>query len=197
MYVLQPKAEQQRSKILFTDFRWIGPYIVEKAFPNKKYLVRKLGTNKTQVLLYQRLRLFKPRQAIPDVQTTSQEWKPDPQVILKHDDVYARAWESDYETPIFDNGQHEPDKKNSPEITVRHDLPNDETCTILGNLQEDSPEIHPHRDKIGDGTDTDQHMEPDAETNSEQQSPANINPRCTKYDLRHNPKPKCNDGYTY
>ena len=45
---------------------------------------------------------------------------------MKHDDLYARAWESEYETPIFDNGQHEPESDNSPEITVRHDLPNDE-----------------------------------------------------------------------
>ena len=32
--------------------------------------------------------------------------------------------------PIFDNSQHEPANDNSPEITVRHNLPNDETCTI-------------------------------------------------------------------
>ena len=33
VYLLQPKADHQGSKILFTDFRWIGPYIVEKALP--------------------------------------------------------------------------------------------------------------------------------------------------------------------
>ena len=87
-----------------------------------------------------RLRLFTPRQPIPDVQTTSQEWKPHPEVIIKHDDqYYTRAWESQYETPIFDNGQHEPENDNSPEITVRHDLPNGETCSIPGTTQEDSP----------------------------------------------------------
>ena len=36
VYVLQPKADHQGSKIPFTSFRWIGPYIVEKALPNKK-----------------------------------------------------------------------------------------------------------------------------------------------------------------
>ena len=90
-----------------------------------------------------RLRLFTPRQPIPDVQTTSNEWKPDPEVILKHDDLYARAWEFEYETSIFDNGQHELDSDNSLEITVRHDLPNDETCTIPGTIQEESSEILP------------------------------------------------------
>ena len=33
VYVLQPKAHHQGSKNLFTDFRWVGPYIVEKALP--------------------------------------------------------------------------------------------------------------------------------------------------------------------
>ena len=127
VYVLQPKADDHGCKNPFTDFGWIGAYIVEKVLPNNTYLVRKLVTNKTQVLHYMRLRLFAPRQPIPDIQTTSQEGKLDPEVIIKHDDLYARAWESDYETPIFDNGQHEPDHDNSPEITVRHDLANDET----------------------------------------------------------------------
>ena len=125
VYILQPKADHQGSKIPFTEFRWIGPYIVEKALPKNNYLVRKLGTNRTQILHRIRLRLFTPRQPIPDVQTTSNEWKPDPEVIIKHDDLYARALESEYETLIFDNNQHEPDIGNSPEVTVRHDPPND------------------------------------------------------------------------
>ena len=127
-----------------------------------------------------RLRLFTPRQPIPDVQTTSQEWKPDLEVIIKHDDLYSRAWESGYETPIFDNGQHEPDNDKSPEITVRHDLRNDETCTIPGTIQDDSSETFPHTDGISDGTDTDHYMEPDAETSTEQLSPSDINPALQK-----------------
>ena len=78
LYVLQPKAYHQGSKFPSTDFRCTGPYIFEKALPNNNYLVRKLETNKTQVLHCMRLQLFTPRQPIPDVQTTSQEWKPDP-----------------------------------------------------------------------------------------------------------------------
>ena len=81
------------------------------------------------------------------------------------------------------------------EMTMRHDLPNNETCTIPGTIQEDSPEIFPHTDEVGDGTDTDHYMEPDAELNVEPLSPTDINPRSTKYDLRHNLKPNCNDDY--
>ena len=51
---------------------------------------------------------------------------------------------------------------------MRHDLPYEETCTIPGTIQEDSPEILPHTVEVGDGTDTGHYMEPDAEANSEQ-----------------------------
>ena len=30
VFILQLKADHQGSKIPFTDFRWIGPYIIEK-----------------------------------------------------------------------------------------------------------------------------------------------------------------------
>ena len=78
VHVLQPKVDHHGSKIPFTEIRWIGPYIVEQALPNNNYLIRKLGTNKTQVLHRMRLRPLTPSQPIPDVQTTSEEWKPDP-----------------------------------------------------------------------------------------------------------------------
>ena len=78
------------------------------------------------------------------LQATAQEWKPGLEVIIKHYDLYASAWESEYESSFFDNDQHEPDSSNSPEVTVTHYLPNDETCTIPVTTQEDSPEILPH-----------------------------------------------------
>ena len=46
VYNVQPEADHQGSRIPFTEFRWIGPYIVEKALPNNSYLVQKRGTNK-------------------------------------------------------------------------------------------------------------------------------------------------------
>ena len=40
-----------------------------------------------------RLRQFTPRQPIPDIQIPPHEWQPEPEVIIEHDDLYARAWE--------------------------------------------------------------------------------------------------------
>ena len=72
-YVLQPKADHQGSKIRFTVFRWIGPYIITKALPKNNYLVCKSGTNKTQVLHQRRLRQFTPRPPILDIHITPRE----------------------------------------------------------------------------------------------------------------------------
>ena len=46
-FILQPKADHQRSKTPFRDFRWIGPYLVEKVLPNNNHIVRIQTTVKT------------------------------------------------------------------------------------------------------------------------------------------------------
>ena len=102
VFILQPKGDHQGSKIPFTDFRWIGPYIIEKVLPNNKYLVRKIGTNKTQIFHRMRLRQFTPRQPPSDRPVTQPEWQPDPEVVITHDDLYAGAWDCEYDEPIFD-----------------------------------------------------------------------------------------------
>ena len=86
VFILQPKADHQRSKVPYTDFRWIGPYIIEKVLPNNNYLVRKIGTNKAQFPHRMRLLQFTPHQPIPDLPITPREWQPDPEVVNKHDD---------------------------------------------------------------------------------------------------------------
>ena len=137
------------------------------------------------------------KQPILDVQKMSQKMKPDPEIIIKQDELYARAWECDYETLFFDSYRAEPDYHNSPKIRVRHDLAKDETCIITWTTRESYPENFLQTDEFCDGTDTDQCMELDAEAISEQPNPSNANPRNTKNDLRHDPKPKCNDDYSY
>ena len=194
-YILQPKADHQGSKIPFTDFRWIGPYIIEKVLPNNNYLVRKIGTNKTQILHQMRLRQSTPRQPIPYTPVTPREWQPDPKVIIKHDDLYARAWECEYDKPIFDSDRDNMIIANSPEVTVGSEQADDETRSTPATIQKDSSEILPHTNDIEDETDTDHYMQPDADTSVEQIDRTPTNPRSSKYDLRHNPRPNCNNDY--
>ena len=64
-------------------------------------------------------------------------------------------------------------------------------------IRERSPEIIPQVDRTCDGTVTDHYMQPELETSVEQADLTPTNPRSSKYDLHHNPKPKCNDDYRY
>ena len=197
VYVLQPKADHQLSKIPFTDFRWIGPYIIEKVLPNNIYVVRKIGTNKTQILHRMRLRQFTPRQPLRDTPVTPREWQPDPEVIIKHDDLYARAWECEYDKPIFDSDRDNLVSPKSPEVTVRSGEAADETKSTPGTIQVVSSDILPHAVEIDDGTDTDHHMQTDGDNSVEQVDPTPTNPRSSQYNLRHEPWPNCNDDYRY
>ena len=197
VYILQPKADHQGSKNTFRDFRWIGPFIIEKVLSNNNYLVRKIGTSKSQILHRMRLRQFTPRQLIPDTPVTPSEWQPHPEVIIKNDDLYAIAWECEYDKPIFDGDRDNMVIPNSLEVSVRPEEAADETRSTPGTIQEDSSEILNHTDDKDDGTDTDHYIKPDADTNVEQIDPTPTNPRSSKYDLRHNPRPNCNDDYRY
>ena len=87
--------------------------------------------------------------------------------------------------------------RNSPEVTVRSGEEADATKSAPGTTQEDSSNIPPHTDEMADGIDTDHYMQPDADNSVEQINPTPTNPRSSKYNLRHNPKPNCNDDYRY
>ena len=197
VYILQPKADHQGSKIPFTEFRWIGPYIIEKVLPNNNYLVQKIGTNKTKVLHRMRMRQFTPRQPPADITLKPQEYKSDPEVSLIRDDLFARAWENDFEQPIFDAENDNEAPTNLQEIPLQSDYSTEELRNTPGNPHVCSPEIFPSTDELGDVTATYPHMEPDAETSSEQQQISPTNPRSSKYNLRHNAKRNCNDDYRY
>ena len=65
-FILQPKADHQGSKLPVRDFRGIGPNLVEKVLPNNNYILRKLKTNKTQILHRIRLRKYNPEKPSED-----------------------------------------------------------------------------------------------------------------------------------
>ena len=197
VFILQPKADHQGSKIPFTDFRWIGPYIFEKVLPNNKYLVRKIGTNKTQILHRMRLRQFTPRQPLSDIPVTQREWQPHPEIVITHDDIYARAWECEYDEPIFDSNYKNLAPPIPPESTIRSEQTADEMRSAPGIIPGNSPGNTPQPDGSCDGRNVDHDTQPDADMSVEQPDFTPTNPRSSKYDLRHNPKPNCNDDYRY
>ena len=69
-----------------------------------------------------------------------------------------------------------------------------------GVLQEPhrrTPQTLPHTDEMAEGDVTEHYMQPDADNSVEQIDPTPANPCSSKFDLRHNPRPNCNDDYRY
>ena len=94
-FVLQPKADHQGSKVPFKDYRWVGPFIVQKTLPNENYIVRRLNTNKTQILHRIRLKKFVPNQPLED-NFREQRLQPDDEIIIPQDDLYVITWETNF-----------------------------------------------------------------------------------------------------
>ena len=100
-FILQPKADHQESKIPFRDFRWVGPYLVEKVLPNNNYIVRKLNTNKTQILHRIRLRKYNPEKH-PGDNYQETRWQIDDNIVVPQDDLYTIARAAEFGGHLFD-----------------------------------------------------------------------------------------------
>ena len=101
---MNPKADTQATKTPFREFRWQGPYKVEKVLPNNKYIVRRLGTNKTQLFQRIRPRKFTPQSPLADIFVRETDWQTDDQMPIEHDDLYAQSWNTNFgPNPLEDN----------------------------------------------------------------------------------------------
>ena len=105
-FVLQPKADHQGSKIPLRDYRWVGPFIVQKVLPNENYIVRRINTNKTQILHRIRPKKFVPNQPLED-NFLEQRLQPDEEIVIPQDDLYIITWETDFGEPLITRG-HDP-----------------------------------------------------------------------------------------
>ena len=122
-----------------------------------------------------RVRQFTPRQFLPDIPITPCEWQPDPEVIIKHDDLYARSWECENDKPKFDSNHDNLVTPKSPEIILRSEKAANEMKSTPGTMRESSPELIPQIDRSYDGTDRDHYMQPDADASVEQLDPTPTN----------------------
>ena len=122
-FILQPKADNQGSKIPFREYRWISPYRIEKVLPNDNYIVRRLNTNKTQILHRIRLKKFVPNTPLED-KYSKEKLQPDEEIIIPQDDLYTISWEADFDYQVFgprrdDNTNEELQIDNDASTTTR------------------------------------------------------------------------------
>ena len=89
-----------------------------------------------------------------DIRIAPQEWEPDLQVSLRHDDLYARTWECECGRPIFDAENDNATPPNSPEITVQSELSTEENRNTPCSARECSRYIFLQTEELCDVTDT-------------------------------------------
>ena len=118
-FVLQPKADNQGSKIPFRDYRWVGPFVVQKVLPNENYIVRRINTNKTQILHRIRLKKFVPNQPLED-NFREQQLQTDEEIVIPQDDLYVITWETDFGEQLVTRGNE----------TIPTSMPNGERLNV-------------------------------------------------------------------
>ena len=86
---------------------------------------------------------------------TPREWQPDPEVVITHDDLYARAWECENDEPIFDSDYNILATPSPPEIRIRSQQAADEMRNTPEIIPENSPEFILQPDGSNDARDMD------------------------------------------
>ena len=130
------------------------------------------------------MRLFTRGQPPADITAKLQEYESDPEVSLYHDNLYARAWEYDFQQPVFDAENDNAAPPNLQEFPLQSDYSTEELRNTPGEPHVCSPENFPDTGEVNDVTDTCLHMEPNVETSSEQPENSSTNPSSSKYNLR-------------
>ena len=144
-YILNPKADNQSTKFAFQDCIRTGPYIVIKVLSNNNYTIRKLGTRYTQTLHRIRIRPYVLDQLMPDVTVRSNEYLPDQDVKVSHNEWHAVSWEMDFRKQI---DKHETPKRAKPnqQVVIQEETnANDDTMTpqMPRNQTDDTNDVTP------------------------------------------------------
>ena len=122
VFLLDPKYDSQGCKEEFKTFHWKGPFKVMKVLSDSNYIIRKVGTFKTQCVHRIRLKIFKPEFPVKDVDIGIQP-------------VYADTDRTE-DSDIFDS--HVP---RQPETTSEPDEPEtDEETPVDRVIRLNSPD---------------------------------------------------------
>ena len=99
-----------------------------------------------------RIQPFTPKGKPQDITLTKDQLIPDPEVRIKHDDLYNRAWETEFGEPNYQDDRLESHSQDDP--VIRNDQPNfpqnrggspqmaeKDNCGSRGKRQENMPDL--------------------------------------------------------
>ena len=194
---------------------------MEKVLPNNNYIVRRLGTNKTQQLHRIRLRKFIPQAPLADIFVCESDWQKDDQTPIANDDLYAQSWNTNFGTNPFEDGPSEFSQDTDDTEYAPIQIPDDnhppspgpskngggspvEQTTEPEKNNENSRETHDDEIENPQKTQNDKNNTPQIDTQKIPENPENtplqeepMNTRGEKYNLRPNPNPNYSDSYRY
>ena len=172
-FILQPKADSQASKIPFREYRWIGPFVVQTVLSNDNYIVRRLNTNKTQILHRIRLKKFVPNAPLED-KYEGEKLQPDNEIVIPQDDLYSISWEVDFEYDLF-----EPRKENWTDVATRRPTDTEDGSAdhyVIENERSNASENESCSERINEDDVTENEIWPTKKNNSDESSPLNETP---------------------
>ena len=211
LFVLQPKADNQGSKIPFRDYRWVGPFVIQKVLSNENYIVRRIDTNKIQILHRIRLKKFVPNQPLED-NFREQQLQPDEKIVIPQDDLYVITWETVFGEQLVTRG-NEPiptslpngERPSAPQSNSDDAHKNEADYIIMRDESNHADRAeHSPNERLNSTNESDAQKSPKRgddimvpEISGNDDGNESLSPRGGKYNLRTNPNPNYSEDFRY
>ena len=88
--------------------------------PNKNYFLRRLGTNKTQLIHQIRLIKFTPSAPLANNFVRETDWQKSGTIVVTHDDLYAHTWDTNFGINPFDTEIDSFDTDTQEYVPIKH-----------------------------------------------------------------------------
>ena len=140
--LLSPKLSNEHEKISNMQCKWMALYKVEKILTRSNYLIRKVGTNHTQIVHRVRLKPIKPQYTVQDIKVKEENFVADLLVpeILREPELFDNCIDEALYSPWNDNRKVVVQTRiNTKDNTVREAQPSTPDRQV--QQTEQTPEI--------------------------------------------------------
>ena len=185
-FLLNRRLSEQSEKILFKEFKWVGPYKVVKVLSNSSYIIRKIGPLRTQCVHKMRLRPFTPNAPIEDITNDSSQTSEDP------DALNEQEWfDNHIPTPVTEQPQQAiPEQSDFEKLHVDHGIIYYERQSVEPDQNNSIPESQAEtQEQHPDNTSMNSPETINFEHQTNERLTTTSRDTMSRYGLRHNPKP--------